>query len=55
MVLKGVNLVHNAKIRSYGLERSQSGTECIESGQMVLQGINWANWVHNTKSQVIWS
>ena len=26
MVLKGVNLVQNAKIRSYGLERSQLGT-----------------------------
>ena len=25
MVLKGVNCVHNAKIRSYGLERSQFG------------------------------
>ena len=31
MVLKGVNWVnwvHNVKIRSYGLERSQFGTEC---------------------------
>ena len=28
MVLKGVNWVHNTKIRSYGLERSQFGTEC---------------------------
>ena len=38
MVLKGVrytmdknemvNWVHNAKIRSYGLERSQLGTQC---------------------------
>ena len=27
MVLKGVNLVHNAKIRSHGLERSQLGTQ----------------------------
>ena len=27
MVLKGVNSVHNEKIRSYGLERSQLGTE----------------------------
>ena len=26
MVLKGVNWVHNAKIRSYGLEMSQLGT-----------------------------
>ena len=27
MVLKGVNWVHNAKVRSYGLERSQLGTQ----------------------------
>ena len=27
MVLKGVNLVHNDKIRSNGLERSQLGTQ----------------------------
>ena len=27
MVLKEVNWVHNAKIRSYGLERSQYGTQ----------------------------
>ena len=27
MVLKGVNWVHNPKIRSYGLERSQLGTQ----------------------------
>ena len=26
IVLKGVNLVQNVKIRSYGLERSQLGT-----------------------------
>ena len=28
MVLKGVNWVHNDKIRSNGLERSQLGIEC---------------------------
>ena len=28
MVLKGVNLVHNNKIRSYGVERSKLGTQC---------------------------
>ena len=28
MVLKGVNLVHNDKIWSNGLERSQLGTQC---------------------------
>ena len=27
MVLKEVNWVYNAKIRSYGLERSQLGTQ----------------------------
>ena len=28
MVLKGVNWVHNNKIRSNGLERSHLGTQC---------------------------
>ena len=28
MVLKGVNWVHNAKIRSTGLEGSKLGTQC---------------------------
>ena len=28
MVLKGFNCVHNGKIRSNGLERSQLGTKC---------------------------
>ena len=46
MVLKGVNWVHNDKIRSNGLERSQLGTQYIKSGQMVLKGVNW---VHNDK------
>ena len=36
MVLKGVNWVHNTKIRLYGLER----------GKMVMKGING---VHNDK------
>ena len=27
MVLKGVNWVHNKKVRPYGLERSQLGTQ----------------------------
>ena len=55
MVLKGVNWVHNAKIDSYGLERSQLGTQykgqviwswkesigytMIKLGQMVLKGV----------------
>ena len=27
MVVKGVNWVHNAKVRSYGVERSHLGTQ----------------------------
>ena len=49
MVLKGVNWVHNDKIRSNGLERSQVGTLIIKLGQMVLKGVNWV------QNQVIWS
>ena len=57
IVLKGVNLVHNDKIRYNGLERSQFSTQwynqvqfswnkptghtMIKSGQMVLKGVNW--------------
>ena len=56
MVLKGVNWVHNDKIRSNDLERSHLGTQCkneliwflkesiqytvIKLGQMVLKGVN---------------
>ena len=53
MVLKGVIWVHNDKIRSNGLERSQLGTQwekkelivytMITLGQMVLKGVNWAH------------
>ena len=46
MVLKGVNWVHNDKIRSYGLERSQLGTQYKKTGHMVFKGVNW---VHNDK------
>ena len=62
MVLKGVNRVHNDKMMSNGLERSQLGTQCknqviwswkesigytmIKLGEMVLKGVNWVN---NTK------
>ena len=46
MVLKGVNWVHNDKIGSNGLERSQLGTTIIKLGQMVLKGVNR---VHNDK------
>ena len=35
IILKGVNCVHNAKIRSYGLERIQLGTQ-------------WQNWVKSS-------
>ena len=46
MVLKGVNWVHNDKIRSNGLERSQMGTPLIKLGQMVMKGVTW---VYNGK------
>ena len=46
MVLKGVNWVHNAKIRSYGLERNYFGTHMIKLGEMVLKGVNS---VHNDR------
>ena len=46
MVLKEVNWVHNDKIRSNGLERSQFGYTIQKSGLMVLKGVNW---VHNDK------
>ena len=61
MVLKGVNRVHNDKISSNGLERTNLGTQyknqviwswkdstgytIIKLDQMVLKGVNW---VHNT-------
>ena len=34
MVLKEVIWVHNAKFRSYGLERSQLGTICKPKGNI---------------------
>ena len=46
MVLKGVNWVHKGKIRSHGLERSQTVYTMVKLGQMVLKGVNW---VHNAK------
>ena len=51
MVLKGINWVHKAKIRSYGLEKS-FGYRMIKLVQMVLKGVNR---VHKSKNQVIWS
>ena len=57
MVLKGVNWVHNDKIRLNGIESSQLGIQCKnqviwslkgsmgytmqKSGHMVLKGFNW--------------
>ena len=65
MVLKGVNWIHNIKLGSYGLERSQLGTQyktlviwywkvsigytMIKFGHMVLKGVNW---VHNANSRL---
>ena len=59
-VLKGVNWVHNTKIRSYGLEKSQLGTQykyqlkwswkeslgytVIKWCQMVLKEVNWVHY-----------
>ena len=40
MVLKGVRWVHNDKIRSNGLERSQLDTQLKKTGQIVLKGVN---------------
>ena len=37
MVLKGVNWVHNVKIRSYGLERSQLGAQYKYRGYLLRQ------------------
>ena len=51
MVLKGINWVHNDKIRSNGLERSNLCTQCkirsngLEKSQLGIQ----------YKNQVIWS
>ena len=39
MVLKGVNWVHNAKMRSYGLEKSQLGITMVKLCQMVFKGV----------------
>ena len=50
MVLKEVNWVHNDKISSNGLERSQLGTKYKKYDYMVLKGVlKRVNWVHNTK------
>ena len=41
MVFKGVNRVHNYKIRSNGLERSQLDIQCKNQVIWILQGVNW--------------
>ena len=56
MVLKGSQLEYTLiEIRSYGLETSQLGTQYKIKVKMLLKGVNWVNWVHNDKIQVIWS
>ena len=47
MVLKGVNWVHNDKIRSNGLERSQFR---VHNDKMMSNGLERSQWVHNEKS-----
>ena len=47
MVLKGVNWVHiDKKIRSYGLERSQLGTQQCK---IRSYGLERSQWVHIDK------
>ena len=49
MLLKGCQLSTQFKIRSYGLERSQCGTEYKNQVKWSLNEVNWVNWVHNVK------
>ena len=50
MVLKGVNWVHNAKIKSNGLERihwvhnDEIGSNCLEMSQFCTQYKNQFKW-----------
>ena len=44
MILKGINWVHNDKIRSNGLERSQLGNTMQKSGHMALKGVIWVHY-----------
>ena len=46
MVLKGVNWVHNDKIGSNGLERSQMGTH---NAKIMSYGLERVNCVYNGK------
>ena len=51
MVLKGVNCVHNNKIRSNGLERSQLGHTIKK---IMSNGIEGSQLGTQYKDQVIW-
>ena len=51
MVLKGVNWVHNTKIRSYGLERSQ----LVHNDKIRSNGLERSQLGTQCKNQVIWS
>ena len=51
MVLKGVNWVHNDKIRSYGLERSNLCTQC----KIRSNGLEKSQLGTQIQNQVIWS
>ena len=51
MVLKGVNWVHNAKIRSYGLEMSHR----VHNDKTGANGLERSQLGTQCKKQVIWS
>ena len=52
MVLKGVNWVHNDKIGSNGLERSQLGTD---NAKFRSYGFERSQLGTQWKNQVVWS
>ena len=51
MVLKGFNWVHNDKIRSYGIERGQLGTQY----KMKSYSLEMRKLVTQCKNHLIWS
>ena len=51
MVLKGFNWVHNDKIRSYGIERSQLGTQY----KIKSYGLEISKLGTQCKNQLMWS
>ena len=51
MVLKGVNWVHNDKIRSNGLERSN----WVDNDEIRSNGLERSQLGTQCKNQVIWS